>query len=185
MGEEEEEEEEGDIMDYGTSLQSPVNGNKKGGNQKKPETEEEKRRNFLERNRQAALKCRQRKKAWLAQLQAKVEYLTNENERLTSALVTAREEISRLSSLVGGVGVSANPHNGSHHQHAVTVTSGPGSGVVNGVGMNGVGMNGGGIHGHHGPASGGNAPISVNVSVPPNGKNGVAMVGGGARGYGY
>lgn len=73
--------------------------------QKKPETEEEKRKNFLERNRQAALKCRQRKKAWLAQLQAKVEFLQQENERLTTALVTSREEISRLSALVGGVGV--------------------------------------------------------------------------------
>lgn len=70
---------------------------------KKAETEEEKRKNFLERNRQglsfgvcvwyatqfrlaAALKCRQRKKAWLTQLQAKVEYLTAENDRLTSTL---------------------------------------------------------------------------------------------------
>ncbi|KAF8592471.1 hypothetical protein K439DRAFT_1625838 [Ramaria rubella] len=77
---------------------SQANGNKK------PETEEEKRKNFLERNRQAALKCRQRKKAWLAQLQAKVEFLTNENERLTSALVSSREEISRLSALLGAAG---------------------------------------------------------------------------------
>jgi ATF/CREB family transcription factor len=56
----------------------------------------------LERNRQAALKCRQRKKAWLASLQARVEYLSTENERLASALVSSREEISRLSALVGG-----------------------------------------------------------------------------------
>lgn len=56
----------------------------------------------------AALKCRQRKKAWLAQLQAKVEFLTNENERLTSTLVSSREEISRLSALVGGAGVVGN-----------------------------------------------------------------------------
>ena len=133
----------------------------------------------------AALKCRQRKKAWLAQLQAKVEYLTNENERLTSALVTAREEISRLSSLVGGVGVSSNvnPHSASHHPHAVTVTSGPVPQGMNGVNMNGVGMNGSG-HGHHqqGPGTGGNAPISVNVSMS-NGKT--ATMVGGARGYGY
>lgn len=50
----------------------------------------------------AALKCRQRKKAWLAQLQAQVEFLKNENERLTSALVSSREEISRLNALLGG-----------------------------------------------------------------------------------
>jgi ATF/CREB family transcription factor len=65
----------------------------------KPETEEEKRRNFLECNQQgmftealprsssllmhltlAALKCRQRKKAWLALLQAEHEYLTQETK---------------------------------------------------------------------------------------------------------
>jgi len=92
---------------------------------KKPETEEEKRKNFLERNRQgevpslghlfffphtsvypAALKCRQRKKQWLQSLQAKVEFLTNENDRLTAALVSSREEISRLSTLVGTAGVA-------------------------------------------------------------------------------
>ena len=64
----------------------------------------------------AALKCRQRKKAWLAQLQAKVEFLTAENERLTVALMSSREEISRLNSLVG-----AHPSSGhmqSSHGHA-------------------------------------------------------------------
>ncbi|KAI5124772.1 hypothetical protein M0805_005406 [Coniferiporia weirii] len=108
-----------------SSLQS-TGGNK--GGQKKFETEEEKRKNFLERNRQAALKCRQRKKAWLAQLQAKVEFLQNENERLTSALVSSREEISRLSQLVGGAGVGL-PMN----------ASGMGVGVpLNGMGMGAV-----------------------------------------------
>lgn len=60
--------------------------------------------------RTAALKCRQRKKAWLSQLQAKVEFLQTENERLTSALVSSREEIARLSSLVsGGAGAPGAP----------------------------------------------------------------------------
>ncbi|PVF95903.1 hypothetical protein CPB86DRAFT_875362 [Serendipita vermifera] len=72
----------------------------RAGGAKKPETEEEKRRNFLERNRQAALKCRQRKKAWLQALQAKVEFLTTENERLSNALISSREEIARLSQAV-------------------------------------------------------------------------------------
>lgn len=62
----------------------------------------------------AALKCRQRKKAWLNQLQAKVEYLSTENERLQNTTVTMREEISRLSAVVvahrdcglGGVSVA-------------------------------------------------------------------------------
>jgi len=41
----------------------------------------------------------------LSQLQAKVEYLSQENERLTAALISSRDEISRLSALVGGAGV--------------------------------------------------------------------------------
>jgi len=92
---EEEEEEDDDAAGSSPDSTTPSMNGKKGG-QKKPETEEEKRRNFLERNRQAALKCRQRKKAWLAQLQAKNEYLTQENQRLQEALVSTREELARL-----------------------------------------------------------------------------------------
>jgi ATF/CREB family transcription factor len=100
-----EDEEEDDMEDDDMEEPSgPPSKNGRTNAQKKPETEEEKRKNFLERNRQAALKCRQRKKAWLAQLQAKVEFLTGENERLTSALVSSREEIARLSALVGATG---------------------------------------------------------------------------------
>lgn len=66
----------------------------------KPETEEEKRKNFLERNRQAALKCRQRKKAWLAGLQNKVEYLSTENESLQMTINQLREEIDSFKSIL-------------------------------------------------------------------------------------
>jgi ATF/CREB family transcription factor len=110
LGDDDEEDEDDERMEASPEPTGPANGG--GRRQKKPETEEEKRRNFLERNRQAALKCRQRKKAWLSQLQAKVEFLTNENERLTSALVSSREEISRLSSLVGSAGIIGANSNG-------------------------------------------------------------------------
>jgi ATF/CREB family transcription factor len=143
-------------------------------------TEEEKRKNFLERNRQgsffittpfyhftihylAALKCRQRKKAWLAQLQAKVEYLENENERLTTSLVSSREEISRLSAIVGASGVSSTVG-------ITTVPGGTGSGVPAASAVQG----------------GAGAPISVNLSLPGSGKTVAApTAGGGGRGYGY
>ncbi|KAG9038347.1 hypothetical protein FRB95_001759 [Tulasnella sp. JGI-2019a] len=86
-------------------------------------TEEEKRKNFLERNRQAALKCRQRKKAWHSDLQRRVEFLTSENERLRGTVVSMRDEVTRLSAVVvahrscglGGIvvpgqhGVSSSP----------------------------------------------------------------------------
>jgi len=80
----------------------------------------------------AALKCRQRKKAWLAQLQAKVEYLTTENERLTSALVASRDEISRLSAMVGGAGVvGLGSSNGSTGQPlSMSVNMGGGKSVT-------------------------------------------------------
>ncbi|KAI8138352.1 hypothetical protein BJV82DRAFT_631241 [Fennellomyces sp. T-0311] len=62
--------------------------------------DEEKRKNFLERNRIAALKCRQRKKQWLNNLQAKVEYLTNDNEQLQMQANALREEIVNLKTLL-------------------------------------------------------------------------------------
>ena len=64
------------------------------------ETDEEKRKNFLERNRQAALKCRQRKKQWLQNLQAKVEFYGHENDQLTSQVTSLREEIVNLKTML-------------------------------------------------------------------------------------
>ncbi len=70
-----------------------------------------KRKNFLERNRQAALKCRQRKKAWLASLQAKVEYLQNDNENLQNTVGALRNENMFLKSqLVQATGGAPLPN---------------------------------------------------------------------------
>ncbi|KAL1926932.1 hypothetical protein VTP01DRAFT_5262 [Rhizomucor pusillus] len=68
--------------------------------QSKNVEDDEKRRNFLERNRIAALKCRQRKKQWLNNLQAKVEILTTENEQLQVQAEAMREEIVNLKTLL-------------------------------------------------------------------------------------
>jgi ATF/CREB family transcription factor len=48
----------------------------------------------------AALKCRQRKKAWLNELQSKVEGLSMENERLQQTIQSLHEEVGRLSSIL-------------------------------------------------------------------------------------
>jgi len=48
----------------------------------------------------AALKCRQRKKAWLNELQTKVEQLTMENERLQQTVHGLHDEVGRLSSIM-------------------------------------------------------------------------------------
>ncbi|KAI8140424.1 hypothetical protein BJV82DRAFT_217688 [Fennellomyces sp. T-0311] len=75
-------------------------GKKKARTREKTAEDEEKRKNFLERNRIAALKCRQRKKQWLNNLQAKVEMLTNENEQLQVQAEAMREEIVNLKTLL-------------------------------------------------------------------------------------
>ncbi|KAJ3036438.1 hypothetical protein HDV00_002720 [Rhizophlyctis rosea] len=61
---------------------------------------DEKRKSFLERNRQAALKCRQKKKQWLQSLQQKVEFLTSDNETLQNQATQLREEILNLKTLL-------------------------------------------------------------------------------------
>lgn len=69
-------------------------------NSNKKMTDEEKRKNFLERNRVAALKCRQRKKQWLANLQQKVEMFSTENDALQVQLSQLREEVVNLKTLL-------------------------------------------------------------------------------------
>ncbi|KAI5859753.1 Aft1 HRA domain-containing protein [Durotheca rogersii] len=70
------------------------------GQSKSKMTDEEKRKNFLERNRVAALKCRQRKKQWLANLQNKVEMYSSENDALTAQISQLREEVVNLKTLL-------------------------------------------------------------------------------------
>ncbi|CAK7227373.1 Transcription factor [Sporothrix bragantina] len=72
----------------------------KDGQPRAKMTEEEKRKNFLERNRVAALKCRQRKKQWLQNLQSKVELYSTENESLSTQINQLREEIVNLKTLL-------------------------------------------------------------------------------------
>ncbi|KAI9322393.1 hypothetical protein BX666DRAFT_1894386 [Dichotomocladium elegans] len=72
---------------------------KKRSRPSEPE-DDEKRRNFLERNRIAALKCRQRKKQWLNNLQMRAEVLSTENEQLQVQVETMREEIMNLKTLL-------------------------------------------------------------------------------------
>lgn len=84
-------------------------------------------------------------------MQAKNEFLQNENERLTAALVSSREEIARLSQLVGGAGVGLP------------------SGVVPMVGVAGIGVQQQQVH--HAPylahqQQQHHHPISVPVSLP-------------------
>ena len=51
-------------------------------------------------SRVAALKCRQRKKQWLANLQAKVEMYSAENEALNTQVTALHDEIRNLRQLL-------------------------------------------------------------------------------------
>lgn len=48
----------------------------------------------------AALKCRQRKKQWLANLQQKVELFSSENDALSAQISALREEVVNLKTLL-------------------------------------------------------------------------------------
>ncbi|KAF4446775.1 hypothetical protein F53441_9621 [Fusarium austroafricanum] len=63
-------------------------------------TDEEKRKSFLERNRVAAYKCRQRKKRFLTDLQTKVDLFNTENDALTAQIAHLREETVNLKTLL-------------------------------------------------------------------------------------
>jgi len=115
-------------------------------------TDEEKRKNFLERNRVAALKCRQRKKQWLANLQQKVELYSAENDNLSSQLSALRDEVVNLKTLLlahkdcpvtqsqGIHSMQMNQIMGEYGQHQQMNPYGMAG--MNGAGMNGPGMNG-------------------------------------------
>ncbi|KAI5282229.1 hypothetical protein KEM54_002885, partial [Ascosphaera aggregata] len=69
---------------------------------KQKPSEEERRRNFLERNRVAALKCRQRKKQWLQGIQEKNEFYQQENETLHMTVRNLRQEVTTLKVMLLG-----------------------------------------------------------------------------------
>ena len=189
----------------GMNSRSNSAGAKAGGGSRKPETEEEKRKNFLERNRQgeylkgfiktsilihfptAALKCRQRKKAWLTALQQKVEFLTSENERLTGALVTSREEIARLSQAV--VAQGGAPSALLSEQSPVTTNGnlqnsmmGDGSSIAS----DGRERRNSASGSSTGAAHHQQQPVHVNVNVAmPNMPNGAQTNGTGGLGHGH
>lgn len=128
----------------------------------------------------AALKCRQRKKAWLAQLNAKVEFLAQENDQLKSALVAAREEISRLSALVGSAAIGGHgghAHQQHSHQNGSTQHSSSHQSAQSGSAMNGhqpvsmsVSLKSSSASGPTGPGAGSAAPTSTSIPVSVGGK---------------
>ncbi len=87
---------------YDSDLENtPLGGSaKRGKKDDRKDGDEDKRKNFLERNRQAALKCRQRKKQWLANLQQKVDFFARENEALNNEISDLRGENLQLKTIL-------------------------------------------------------------------------------------
>ena len=97
----------------------------------------------------AALKCRQRKKQWLANLQTKVEIFSSENDALSAQVTQLREEIVNLKTLLlahkdcpvsqaqglGGMPMNAMGNEFSHHANPYGMAMANGGQVMAGQGM--------------------------------------------------
>ncbi|XP_052422057.1 cyclic AMP-dependent transcription factor ATF-2 isoform X2 [Carassius gibelio] len=73
-----------------------------GGRRRRTPSEDpdEKRRKFLERNRAAASRCRQKRKVWVQNLEKKAEDLSSVNGQLQNEVTLLRSEVSQLKQLL-------------------------------------------------------------------------------------
>uniref|UniRef100_A0A8C4S695 Cyclic AMP-dependent transcription factor ATF-2 n=1 Tax=Erpetoichthys calabaricus TaxID=27687 RepID=A0A8C4S695_ERPCA len=73
-----------------------------GGRRRRAVSEDpdEKRRKFLERNRAAASRCRQKRKVWVQSLEKKAEDLSSLNGQLQSEVTLLRNEVAQLKQLL-------------------------------------------------------------------------------------
>ncbi|XP_042350800.1 cyclic AMP-dependent transcription factor ATF-2 isoform X1 [Plectropomus leopardus] len=73
-----------------------------GGRRRRTTSEDpdEKRRKFLERNRAAASRCRQKRKVWVQSLEKKAEDLNSVNGQLQNEVTLLRNEVAQLKQLL-------------------------------------------------------------------------------------
>ncbi|MBN3272859.1 CREB5 protein, partial [Polyodon spathula] len=81
------------------TLQSPQ---PTGGRRRRvvDEDPDERRRKFLERNRAAATRCRQKRKVWVISLEKKAEELTQTNMQLQNEVTMLKTEVTQLKQLL-------------------------------------------------------------------------------------
>ncbi|XP_062321957.1 cyclic AMP-dependent transcription factor ATF-7b isoform X2 [Osmerus eperlanus] len=75
----------------------PTGGRRRRGAETDPD---ERRQRFLERNRAAASRCRQKRKVWVCSLEKKAEDLANMNVSLTNEVGLLRNEVTQLKQLL-------------------------------------------------------------------------------------
>ncbi|KAK9503954.1 hypothetical protein O3M35_010404 [Rhynocoris fuscipes] len=66
----------------------------------KDESESEKRRQILERNRKAAIRCRERRKRWVEELRKKADSMAVTNRALTDEIRVLKAEVANLRTLL-------------------------------------------------------------------------------------
>ncbi|XP_071788732.1 cyclic AMP-dependent transcription factor ATF-2-like isoform X3 [Asterias amurensis] len=85
----------GDLQDL--SPNSPLNKRKRRSSDM---STDEKRERFLERNRAAATRCRNKRKVWISSLEQKADDLNSTNNVLSSEVTKLREEVAQLKQLL-------------------------------------------------------------------------------------
>ncbi|KAM4613898.1 cyclic AMP-dependent transcription factor ATF-7b isoform 6-T8 [Polymixia lowei] len=75
----------------------PTGGRRRRASEIDPD---ERRQRFLERNRAAASRCRQKRKVWVSSLEKKAEDLANMNVSLTNEVTLLRNEVTQLKQLL-------------------------------------------------------------------------------------
>lgn len=92
------------FLDTDISLEDNLGDSKREINQQhdfSPDfSPEEKRQRFLERNRAAAFRCRQKRKMWVSQLESKSQDLMQTNSRLMKEINALRREVAQLKALL-------------------------------------------------------------------------------------
>uniref|UniRef100_A0A8C5M3Z8 Cyclic AMP-dependent transcription factor ATF-7 n=1 Tax=Leptobrachium leishanense TaxID=445787 RepID=A0A8C5M3Z8_9ANUR len=82
---------------------SPAQPTPSTGGRRRRTTDEdpdERRQRFLERNRAAASRCRQKRKVWVCSLEKKAEELTSQNVQLGNEVTILRNEVAQLKQLL-------------------------------------------------------------------------------------